>query len=1293
MQDIVFYAAANETLGVVRDYANSRNDYAPTLVLGVSVCLRMRLFAGSESAAPFPVDSFSGITGWKWRMDSDFDRETPYKLTADSNSISVQTVTDTIDGETMSFTEFAIPISNMNTLELATWLGTQKKKTGLTGELVGYDSSGNAVFVLQIDDFTVRNRLAGLNEPTSNDQEYLTRSETEQLVQTEISSATAAKQDKLTGANAGAGIAIDSGGTISMSCVILGATNGVKISDSRVQFDPETAIGADGSTRGAIVMVADGLQVSGGTASIDDASVEDVLVGVEGGTASINDQVVTPGNLRGALSVGQAVDVSCAPYNNSGSIVYVNDDFLQGFTATMVNGTTVGFYDTTTHRFPKFADDLVYLFIANVSGSGTVTPNGASAVTLSGTPQRIWTKVTASDSGYISASANATMTVTNWRQYEVTALTDEAIAYIAQLPDPDAFFRSTSAYSIRDKYLIKQDMVCPFISTIKMPDDSDLTVGAGLSYKIRYTNDSPHKITVDTIPADAYGWDAHIQMFIKGTSSIVFQKPLILMDALTPNAGHNLLVKFRNGDAYVYVEDTNAGYIVTEPSGTGAGTLNFGIVDPGTDYVIFAAGLDGTTVDASTAAFVGGSTITTLNILGNGTDATSITGDIGAASGMTINFQDLAISGGTLSGAGTIKTINTVLDNSTFVGTGTKDIQSLTISGTCYTNGLTVNDTLYGTPDSNLLPVADTVGLINLGVAGSRIDGVRVVGATTTRRIFTYTGTIASSDTFYVSNCYFKDCVNTNDYGCYFHWYTGTLVITNTTFSGGTASGSDNGGRIRNGAKLYATDCTWENNLMRGMINSPYTGPTNEVHFAGSNTLTNFHMFGVGDMYTADNTVLDLSKTTKAWGNDEKLFVADSGATVSTFLGNNTTLLTPSGSTASVDACNCNILTAYGKIATGDLSNIVIPAGASNPWKASNVMFTDPIDAGAVYDLKLSGTTFTSASLITGQPDRIQLPAATTVSFSGNTNAADTKILQASVIVVGDNAASPSGSATIINAAGTSKTVSGIGSYIDKEGDNDFTAISNVKSVTVSSGASTVASSLASALALTTSSGGVNRWIKLANKLTATATFATGATVTDKRIITAEYEPVLAGNFSFSGGAVVTVDEATKTTTIASAAMVMSNAEIPSGATVKVSGGGLTVDLVNGTGGTIELAGSNAFQLTGGTIGRVTISSGAIIDLTSSIVPVSGITLYGGTSLSPTMIVCGGSSRIFEDVEVHGTTITDQGIIYGATVYSEVDDDHYIRYTEDNGATSSSVIVAGATVYIVPGGLMQISGT
>ena len=669
MQNIVFYVDASKTLGTVTNVTNNRNEFAPTLVLGVSACLKMRVFATSETTDAYPISSFSDVTHWTWRMDSDFDRETPYKVNADNDEISVQTVTETVNGKSMSFTEFAIPISDMNTVELATWLGTDKEQASLTGELVGYDSSGNAIFVLQVDGFTVRNRLAGLNEPTSNDQEYLTRSETEDLV----SSAAAAKQDKLTSANAGAGIAIDSGGTISMACVILGATNGVKIADSKVQFDVSTVPVRGGTVAGVLVDVADGLLVEGGTASIDDASVADVLIGTEqveqivGGTSTlvskaILDEVVTPGNLRGALSVGQAVDVSCKPYNNSGSISYTNNDFLQGFTATMVNGTTVGFYDTGTHKFPKFADDLVYLFIADVSGTGTITPNGGSAVTLSGTLQRIAMTVKTADAGFFSADAAATVSVANWRQYEVTALTDEAIAYIASLPDPDQFFRSSTISQARDKYLVKQDMVCPWIYTIPMPDNSALTVAAGLSYKIKYTNDTPHNVTVDTIPADAYGWDAHIQMFIKGTSGVVFQPPLILMVALTPNAGHNLTVKFRNGDALVYVDDTNAGKIVltttcSNPSVTGE-LQYFLLQNPGQgqeNYIIFAGATDGATCDGGTTSIA-----YATNMIGNGVANTLITGTFTVGSGITVNMQDLSINGGTLSGAGTGTNVGTV---------------------------------------------------------------------------------------------------------------------------------------------------------------------------------------------------------------------------------------------------------------------------------------------------------------------------------------------------------------------------------------------------------------------------------------------------------------------------------------------------------------------------------------------------------------------------------------------------------------------------------------------------------
>ena len=187
MQDIVFYAAANETLGMVRDYSNMNKSSAPVLTLGVAVCLRMRLFAGIKVPTPYPVASLNGITDWQWSMDADFDRSTTSKLVADAGGISVHTVTDTVNGETMNFTEFVIPISNMNTQELAAWLGNEGTKSGLTGELVGYDNEAHAVFVLQIEGFKVRNRIAGLGDPTAVDEGIVTRPLAEQMIRTAVS--------------------------------------------------------------------------------------------------------------------------------------------------------------------------------------------------------------------------------------------------------------------------------------------------------------------------------------------------------------------------------------------------------------------------------------------------------------------------------------------------------------------------------------------------------------------------------------------------------------------------------------------------------------------------------------------------------------------------------------------------------------------------------------------------------------------------------------------------------------------------------------------------------------------------------------------------------------------------------------------------------------------------------------------------------------------------------------------------------------------------------------------------
>ena len=182
MQNIIFYVAANETLGVVKDYANAKTVAPPTLVRGVEACLRMRLFANRDGDAPYPLTAFTNIVGWQWAMDSDFNEDTAYKLVGDDADISVTGVTEDIGGEEIAYTEIAIPMSGMNTAELAAWLGTEKSKSGLAGELVGVDANGNQVFILQVENFTVRNRITSLGNPTSLTPEYLTAAQVTAMI-------------------------------------------------------------------------------------------------------------------------------------------------------------------------------------------------------------------------------------------------------------------------------------------------------------------------------------------------------------------------------------------------------------------------------------------------------------------------------------------------------------------------------------------------------------------------------------------------------------------------------------------------------------------------------------------------------------------------------------------------------------------------------------------------------------------------------------------------------------------------------------------------------------------------------------------------------------------------------------------------------------------------------------------------------------------------------------------------------------------------------------------------------
>ena len=179
MQEIKMYVSAAETVGIIRDYANARTINAPTLVRGCSVCLLMRLFQDTDSTLAYPISAFDNIIAWEWVMDKDFDSESNAIIKGDEGAITVETVSEE-DGT--SYTQFKIPISNLNTEELASWLKTSKSQKGLVGELVGYNANGEQSFVLQVEGFAIRNRITSLGNPTEVPPEYLNAEQVKSLI-------------------------------------------------------------------------------------------------------------------------------------------------------------------------------------------------------------------------------------------------------------------------------------------------------------------------------------------------------------------------------------------------------------------------------------------------------------------------------------------------------------------------------------------------------------------------------------------------------------------------------------------------------------------------------------------------------------------------------------------------------------------------------------------------------------------------------------------------------------------------------------------------------------------------------------------------------------------------------------------------------------------------------------------------------------------------------------------------------------------------------------------------------
>ena len=618
-----------------------------------------------------------------------------------------------------------------------------------------------------------------------------------------------------------------------------------------------------GTGGGSSYVAGDGIAINGNTISAtggggdisgEIADVTEIMTGVTGGTTA----VVDVSGLRGALTAGQAVDVTSQPDNVTG-------DYRGTFSVT----GSLGFAD-----FPKFATGLNYLMIADLTATtnGTVTPSGTwldgttTAKSLAaGTSTRVAMLFDADNKGKFTFASTGSVEVSNCREYEVTSCSNEAIAYIASLSNPDSFL---------DYYLVKRDMVSPWTNIIDMGESPSTTVAAGLAYQIKALTGS-HIITVDTCPSGYVGRETFVRIFVGQTGNVIVQSPLQLATPLVANAINNCTISYRDGSAVLTVDDTVGGYIVEAASGTTAGTLYYGLMDSATEFVSIPGAFDGIPVD------LGGASVTTSgtaqkHVVGNGMSNTLISGNLNAGAGKltlsNLSLADVGITGGTLTIPNGVVASGTVT-----ISSGASAIfngGAITSGGTMFqsSGGIIVVNTLNGSG-----------GTIDLGgssrsiaSAGAQISGVTLTGGSFGSLV---TGVISGTAT--AVNCVFTG--NSGRYGCCAKAGAGGYIaLSNCIVSGNTGD-----------YKLYVvggtmsfTGCTLNDNFGMQVGGSAV--------LVGSNRLTSIIGRGLGSggsgcIVIADGAIMDLSGNTNATP-------LQAGSAGSITYGSNVTIINSAGS-------------------------------------------------------------------------------------------------------------------------------------------------------------------------------------------------------------------------------------------------------------------------------------------------------------------------------------------------------------------------------------------------------------
>ena len=175
---------------------------------------------------------------------------------------------------------------------------------------------------------------------------------------------------------------------------------------------------------------------------------------------------------------------------------------------------------------------------------------------------------------------------------------------------------------------------------------SSITMQAGHAYKI-YATSAAVTLNTETIPANSFGLEGHLEIYVAGTGYVITGTNVVLANALEPDSVNNLTARFHDGLCILSVEDHVAGYIVTVNAASGAGSLAYGLSTSTNEYIAFDASLNGTTIDLSGSTANG-----EKHVVGNSYADTILTGSVDCGTSKftvaNLSLQDVVVGGGTM---------------------------------------------------------------------------------------------------------------------------------------------------------------------------------------------------------------------------------------------------------------------------------------------------------------------------------------------------------------------------------------------------------------------------------------------------------------------------------------------------------------------------------------------------------------------------------------------------------------------------------------------------------------------